>query len=251
LAVFIYPYRGTITAFYCEEPKRHRPPKMGMFTWFLDWLLYMFWATHMNVTIVGLQSAGKTTLLRVLAGGEFTADSVPTVGFNKKVVKKGHVSISCWDLGGQPKFRTMWERYCRDVNAIVFVVDAADRDAAPMVKEELHSLLGKSTLEGIPLLVLGSKSDLQDKMSVDELIEALDLKKIVHREISCYAVSAKEYGPSLLLDFVDEAVRKCTVLITLTERPISMLYYSGSLQDLESDHTILEYKLDHISCLRR
>lgn len=146
----------------------------------------------MNVTIIGLQNAGKTTLLRVLAGGEYTTDAVPTVGFNKKDVKKGHVSISCWDLGGQPKFRTMWERYCRDVDAIVFVVDAADREAAPVANEELHTLLSKSTLEGIPLLILGNKSDLQDKMSVDELIEALDLKKVMHREISCYGVSAKE-----------------------------------------------------------
>ena len=86
----------------------------------------------------------------------------------------------------------MWERYCRDVNAIVFVVDAADRDAVPIAKEELHALLSKQTLETIPLLVLGNKSDLPNKMSVDELIEALDLKKIVHREISCYGVSAKK-----------------------------------------------------------
>lgn len=86
----------------------------------------------------------------------------------------------------------MWERYCRDVNAIIFVVDAVDRDAIPVVKEELHGLLSKETLDGIPLLVLGNKSDVEDKMSVDELIEALDLKQVIHREISCYGVSAKE-----------------------------------------------------------
>lgn len=86
----------------------------------------------------------------------------------------------------------MWERYCRGVNAIIFVVDAADRDAVPVAKEELHALLERPTLEGIPLLVLGNKSDLPNKLSVDELIDQLDLKRIVHREISCYGVSAKE-----------------------------------------------------------
>ena len=192
----------------------------------------------MDVTIVGLQNAGKTSLLRVLAvcefpnspfpfplphlfaptesaqhnayphfslstfldnsplhplqGSEFTSDSIPTVAFNKREVKKGHVNIKCWDLGGQPRFRSMWERYCRDVNAIIFVVDAADRDSVPVAKEELHLLLEKETLDAIPLLVLGNKSDLEGKMGVDELIEGLDLKRVQHREISCYGVSAKE-----------------------------------------------------------
>jgi ADP-ribosylation factor-like protein 8 len=53
-------------------------------------------------------------------------------------------------------------------------------------------LLEKPALEGIPLLVLGNKSDLPDKLSVDELIEALDLKTVSHREVSCYGISAKE-----------------------------------------------------------
>ena len=104
----------------------------------------------------------------------------------------------------------MWERYCRDVKAIVydvrhvsypmnrrlmghsFVVDAADKDAIPVVAEELHALLDKPTVGGIPLLVLGNKSDLPGKLSVDELIEQLDLKSVKHREISCYGISAKE-----------------------------------------------------------
>lgn len=86
----------------------------------------------------------------------------------------------------------MWERYCRDVNAIIFVVDAADRDAIPVANDELHSLLQHESLNGTPLLVLANKSDLSGKMSVDEVIEGLDLKRVVHREISCYGVSAKE-----------------------------------------------------------
>lgn len=109
-----------------------------------------------------------------------------------KRVVKGHVTLKCWDLGGQPRFRSMWERYCRGVNAIVFIVDSADRAGLVAAREELHLLLERETLAGIPLLVLGNKSDLADKLSVDELIEALDLKAISHREVSCYGISAKE-----------------------------------------------------------
>ncbi|KAI1365707.1 ADP-ribosylation factor family-domain-containing protein [Xylaria arbuscula] len=164
----------------------------GLFRKVYDWLLRTFWASEMDVTMIGLENAGKTSLLRVLSGGEFTIDSIPTVGFNMKRVQRGHVTIKCWDLGGQPRFRPMWERYCRGVSAIVFIVDIADDAKLPVAKEELHSLMSQKTLEGIPLLVLGNKSDLPNKISVDELIDALDLKTIGHREVSCYGISAKE-----------------------------------------------------------
>lgn len=142
--------------------------------------------------MIGLQNAGKTSLLRVLAGGEFTIDSIPTVGFNMKRVQKGHVTLKCWDLGGQPRFRSMWERYCRGVNAIVFIVDSADTDLHPVARDELHSLLQKPILDGIPLLVLGNKSDLPNKICVDELIDTMNLEGITNREVSCYSISAKE-----------------------------------------------------------
>jgi ADP-ribosylation factor-like protein 8 len=62
----------------------------------------------------------------------------------------------------------------------------------PVARDELHVLLEKPALEGIPLLVLGNKSDLPDHLSVDELIEELNLKAVTHREVSCYGISAKE-----------------------------------------------------------
>ena len=71
-------------------------------------------------------------------------------------------------------------------------MDAADKTAMPVAMEELHALLEKPVLNGIPLLVLGNKSDLPDKLSVDELIDALNMKAISHREVSCYGISAKE-----------------------------------------------------------
>lgn len=71
-------------------------------------------------------------------------------------------------------------------------MDAADRAALPVATEELHDLMGKPSFDGIPLLVLGNKSDLPEKLSVDELIDMMDLKSITRREVSCYGISAKE-----------------------------------------------------------
>jgi len=145
----------------------------------------------MELTLVGLQNSGKTTLVNVIASGQFIEDSIPTVGFNMRKVTKGSVTLKLWDIGGQPRFRSMWERYCRGVNAIVFVVDAADHDKIDAARTELKSLLEKPQLSNIPVLVLGNKNDLPSALNVDELIEILNLKTITNREVSCYSISAK------------------------------------------------------------
>ncbi|ORY77412.1 ADP-ribosylation factor family protein [Protomyces lactucae-debilis] len=159
---------------------------------FWNYLLSLLWATEMEVTLVGLQNSGKSTLLHVLAGGVFTEDTIPTVGFNMRKVTKGRVTMKCWDLGGQPRFRSMWERYCRNVTAIVFVVDSADASKLATAGTELHGLVRKDTLKGIPLLVLANKNDLPGHLTVDEVIEKLGLSKVEGREVSCYSISVKE-----------------------------------------------------------
>mmetsp|Transcript_1225 Transcript_1225/g.4345 ORF Transcript_1225/g.4345 Transcript_1225/m.4345 type:complete len:184 (-) Transcript_1225:155-706(-) len=164
---------------------------MGIFDRFLDWLRSLFFKQEMELSLVGLQNAGKTSLVNVISTGSFTEDMIPTVGFNMRKVQKGKVTIKLWDLGGQPRFRSMWERYCRGVNAIVFVVDAADHDNIEIAKAELHELLARPTLEGTPLLVLGNKNDLPAALSVDALIDRMKLKDIPNREVCCYCISCK------------------------------------------------------------
>ncbi|CEP14728.1 hypothetical protein [Parasitella parasitica] len=127
----------------------------GFIQWLLDWLRSLFFKTEMELTLVGLQNSGKTTLVNVIA------------------VTKGNVTMKLWDIGGQPRFRSMWERYCRGVNAIVFVVDAADRDKLEAANTELKNLLEKPQLINIPVLVLGNKNDLSEALTAEELIEAL------------------------------------------------------------------------------
>lgn len=81
----------------------------------------------MELSLIGLNAAGKTSLVNVIATGQFSEDMIPTVGFNMRKMTKGNVSIKLWDLGGQTRFRSMWERYCRGVNAIVYVPDLPGR----------------------------------------------------------------------------------------------------------------------------
>ncbi|MBA0573088.1 hypothetical protein Golob_000382 [Gossypium lobatum] len=161
---------------------------------------HLFFKQEMELSLIGLQNAGKTSLVNVIATyssvsffktGGYSEDMIPTVGFNMRKVTKGNVTIKLWDLGGQPRFRSMWERYCRAVSAIVYVVDAADNDNLSVSRRELHDLLSKSSLNGIPVLVLGNKIDKPEALSKEDLTEQMGLKSITDREVCCYMISCK------------------------------------------------------------
>jgi len=159
----------------------------GLWSW-----LTKFWQQEMEISVVGCENAGKSTFIRVLQRGSFVPDMIPTVGFNMYKVNKGNVAIKVWDLGGQKKFRIMWERYCRKNDAIVFMVDAADPDKFEAAKGEMQNLLKSKTLSEIPLLVLFNKCDLPNRCTGREIVEALELKKITGREVAYYEVSCKD-----------------------------------------------------------
>lgn len=144
-----------------------------------------------EVAVVGLQASGKTSFVNVISSGQWSEDVVPTVAFNYRKVRKGAVTFKIWDVAGQPKFRSMWERYCHGMDAIVFIVDSADHDKFDTARFELHQLLSQPGLTGVPLLVLGNKNDISTHASVKDLIRELELNKIQNRPVSCYSCSMK------------------------------------------------------------
>uniref|UniRef100_A0A8C9EIU9 ADP-ribosylation factor-like protein 8A n=1 Tax=Pavo cristatus TaxID=9049 RepID=A0A8C9EIU9_PAVCR len=188
---------------------------LALFNKLLDWFRALFWKEEMELTLVGLQYSGKTTFVNVIASGQFNEDMIPTVGFNMRKITKGNVTIKLWDIGGQPRFRSMWERYCRGVSAIVYMVDAADQEKIEASKNELHNLLDKPQLQGIPVLVLGNKRDLPGALDEKELIEKMNLSAIQDREICCYSISCKEK------DNIGECQRRC---LTLPSFPLCLFF---------------------------
>ncbi|ESQ50936.1 hypothetical protein EUTSA_v10023067mg, partial [Eutrema salsugineum] len=106
------------------------------------------------------------------------------VGFNMMEVTIGNVTIKQWDLGGQPRFCSMWERYCqRFFFLFMYVVDAADPDNLSASKSEIHDLLSKTSLNGFPLLVLGNKIAKPGALSKEALTD--------YREVCCFMISCK------------------------------------------------------------
>lgn len=158
----------------------------------LEWLQTLFFQQEMELTILGLQYAGKTTLVNLISSGDFTEDRIPTVGFNMRRVQKGGVTLKMWDLGGQARFRTMWERYCRGVSALVFVIDSADEERFDTARVELQDILSRPSLDGIPVLMLANKSDLPGAVKdINEIIDIFGLSDIKNHQVSVYSISLK------------------------------------------------------------
>lgn len=109
--------------------------------------------------------------MNTLSTGNYDEDTIPTIGFNYKEIRKGKVGLKVWDLGGQPRFRESWEKYCRSTDAIMFVVDSTDISNLEEARSQLHSLIAFPSLVGIPLLLLGNKNDLEGALTEEELIE--------------------------------------------------------------------------------
>ena len=106
--------------------------------------------------IIGLDNAGKTTILYKLHLGEIVT-TVPTVGFNVETMNYEGLKFQVWDLGGQTGLRPYWRCYYQDTNAVVFVVDSADRERLEFAKQELELMLSEDELRGVPVLILANK----------------------------------------------------------------------------------------------
>ena len=111
---------------------------------------------QMRMIIIGLDNAGKTTVLYKLHLGEIVT-TVPTVGFNVETMTYEGLKFQVWDLGGQTGLRPYWRCYYQDTNAVVFVVDSADRERLEFAKQELEIMLQEEELSGVPVLILANK----------------------------------------------------------------------------------------------
>lgn len=130
-----------------------------------------------KITIVGLDGAGKTTILHQLHKGEHI-DTEPTLGFNVEVVEYNHVRMTMWDLGGQTKIRSCWKKYFLQANAVIFVIDSSDASRFDEAKTELTNMLQNMDLRDIPLLVYANKQDNPLAKLPSEVAEVLGLNTI-------------------------------------------------------------------------
>jgi ADP-ribosylation factor protein 1 len=136
---------------------------------------------EMRILMVGLDAAGKTTILYKLKLGEVVT-TIPTIGFNVETVDYKNISFTVWDVGGQDKIRPLWRHYYQNTQGLIFVVDSNDRDRVEDAKEELNKMLNEDEMRDAVLLVFANKQDLPNAMPAAEVTEKLGLSGMRNRQ---------------------------------------------------------------------
>uniref|UniRef100_A0A8B9VJA3 ADP-ribosylation factor n=1 Tax=Anas zonorhyncha TaxID=75864 RepID=A0A8B9VJA3_9AVES len=130
--------------------------------------------------VVGLDAAGKTTILYKLKLGEIVT-TIPTIGFNVETVEYKNICFTVWDVGGQDKIRPLWRHYFQNTQGLIFVVDSNDRERIQEAAEELQKMLQEDELRDAVLLLFANKQDLPNAMAISEMTDKLGLQSLRSR----------------------------------------------------------------------
>ncbi|BAO38443.1 ADP-ribosylation factor-like protein 1 [Kluyveromyces marxianus] len=163
---------------------------------------------ELRILILGLDGAGKTTILYRLQIGEVITTK-PTIGFNVETLNYKNLKLNVWDLGGQTSIRPYWRCYYANTAAVIFVVDSTDKDRMNIASKELHLMLQEEELQDSALLVFANKQDQPGALSASEVSKELNLAELKDRSWSIVASSAiKGEGITEGLDWLIDVIKE-------------------------------------------
>ncbi|CAC5386398.1 TRIM23 [Mytilus coruscus] len=150
---------------------------------------------EMRVVTLGLDDAGKTSILFKLKQNEFI-QTIPTIGFNVETIEYKNLKFTIWDVGGQHKIRPLWKHYYFNTQAVIYVIDSNNKDRLAEAQNELAKLVQEKELREASLLIFVNKQDIQPCVSIEEVTESFGLFKLCcNRSWHIQACDAKSgYG---------------------------------------------------------
>ncbi|XP_033751347.1 ADP-ribosylation factor-like protein 1 [Pecten maximus] len=171
----------------------------GIISYFSGW----FGARERRILILGLDGAGKTTILYKLQVGEVVT-TIPTIGFNVETVNYKNLKFQVWDLGGQTSIRPYWRCYYSNTDAIIYVVDSVDRDRIGISKQELASMLAEEELKNVVIVVFANKQDIEGAMTLKEVSVALGLPSLKHNHYIFQTSAIKGTGLNEAMEWLSQ-----------------------------------------------
>ncbi|XP_021545407.2 ADP-ribosylation factor 4-like [Neomonachus schauinslandi] len=165
-------------------------------------------AWRMCILMVGLDAAGKTTILYKLKLGEIVT-TIHTIGFNVETVEYKNICFTVWDAGGQDKIRPLWRHSFQNTQGLIFVIDSNDRERIREGAEELQKMLQEDELRDAVLLLFANKQDLPNAMAISEMSDKLGLQSLRNRTWYVQAPCATQgTGLSEGLDWLSNELSK-------------------------------------------
>ena len=132
--------------------------------------------SNFKIIILGIQNAGKTTILYRLSLGQLV-QTTPTIGSNVEEISYTNVKLQAWDLGGQESTRSVWDVYFVNTDAIIYVIDSHDTNYDES-KTQFYKLLENEALKNAVILIYANKQDLSGAKSVNDIIQIYELNKL-------------------------------------------------------------------------
>jgi ADP-ribosylation factor-like protein 6 len=141
------------------------------------WPIFGFRKQHRNLLLVGLDNAGKSTILKFLENDK--SSTLPTIGVSIGKFTHKKASYTVFDMAGHGNYRDLWQHYYSDVHAILVVIDSTDTERLAIVKDELANILNDPMLNKrvVPIGFVLNKMDLGG-ISVSECTLGLGLDQI-------------------------------------------------------------------------
>nr|Q3SXC5.1 RecName: Full=ADP-ribosylation factor-like protein 14; AltName: Full=ADP-ribosylation factor 7 [Mus musculus]AAI04369.1 ADP-ribosylation factor-like 14 [Mus musculus]AAI04370.1 ADP-ribosylation factor-like 14 [Mus musculus] len=132
-----------------------------------------------HILLLGLDSAGKSTLLYRLKFAE-TLATIPTIGFNVEMVQlQSSLTLTVWDVGGQEKMRTVWDCYCENAQGLMYVVDCSEgKKRLEDSRKEFKHILKNEHIKNTPVVILANKQDLPGALSAEDITRMFKVKKL-------------------------------------------------------------------------
>jgi ADP-ribosylation factor-like protein 6 len=137
-----------------------------------------------TVLCVGLDNSGKSTVINHFKPPQTKSEElVPTIGYSIEKFAASRITFTVFDMSGQGRYRSLWEQYYNEAQAIIFVIDSSDKIRLEVAKDELHTLLEHDDIKSkrIPICCLANKKDLKDALSDVEIADKLDLIEISNK----------------------------------------------------------------------
>ena len=169
--------------------------------------------TEARLMMVGLDNAGKSTIVGRLHFGKIIQNIRQTIGFNLEELNYKHFKLKVWDLSGQYKLRTVWKHYYQNVNGVVFVIDSSNSDRFNEARDEFHKVLADQDVENQFILVFANKQDLPNSIKGTEIKDKLGIPpttkaKILVQECSAVTNLGIEEGFIWLLNWIEQQMKK-------------------------------------------